>query len=77
MPLSRKITAMMMLNATQNQTNIPMIDPSRERLCRSVVGMGPKLGPISKSKRAVTMPSRRQTLFLSNTIALFILCLQK
>src|SRR5215208_7738458 len=54
-------TARMIRKATQNQMRTPVMEPSRDKLCLSRCGSGPKFGPTSTSNRSVTIAILRQT----------------
>jgi hypothetical protein len=60
-----KMTARIIIKATQNQIRTPVMEPSRDKLCLSRWGSGPKLGPTSTSNRSVTIAILRQTVLFS------------
>ena len=58
-------TAKMIRKAMQNQIKMPVMEPSRDKLCLSRCGNGPKLGPTSTNNRSVTIVIPRQTILVS------------
>jgi hypothetical protein len=60
-----KMTARIIRKATQKQIRMAVMVPSRDKLCRSRCGIGPKIGPTSTSKRSVTIAILRQTVLFS------------